>query len=315
MQSQTTVVRVVIASPGDLHALRDRIHTLFGTWNNRHTGVHLTAIMWESASVPAMGDHPQSILNEQLLKESDLLVGIFWTKLGTPTNRAGSGTIEEIQEFIRTKGPRRVMIYFCRKSIDQSLDQINAAEIARLQDFKKDMSQQGLYAEFGEIPEFELALYQHLDAKVPQLIAGELPEPSLAQLSPTIAGPTQQGIDPRLQKPLDFGATLEEIANGFTKSMIAFDAIPGGSPDKFLDLGAHTYYSVAQALDRYTAISRHSITPENQLVLDKISARLKTLATSAPSYLSRFPKFWDDGRDICSSLRTHVSFLKGIKAM
>jgi hypothetical protein len=32
-----------------------------------------------------MGDEPQKIINKRILKDADLLVGIFWTRLGTPT--------------------------------------------------------------------------------------------------------------------------------------------------------------------------------------------------------------------------------------
>ena len=45
-------------------------------------------------------DNPQEVINEQVVSKSDILLGVFWSKLGTPTNTHSSGTIEEIIYFI-----------------------------------------------------------------------------------------------------------------------------------------------------------------------------------------------------------------------
>ena len=45
-------------------------------------------------SRPQMGDRPQELINKQLVGHCDLLIGSFWTRLGTPTGRAESGTAE-----------------------------------------------------------------------------------------------------------------------------------------------------------------------------------------------------------------------------
>jgi hypothetical protein len=43
-----------------------------------------------------MGAPPQTIINQQVLDKFDLLVGVFWTRVGTSTENHLSGTIEEI---------------------------------------------------------------------------------------------------------------------------------------------------------------------------------------------------------------------------
>ena len=45
-----------------------------------------------------MGERAQAIINRQIVKDSDLVVAIFWTRIGTPTGVAQSGMIEEIEE-------------------------------------------------------------------------------------------------------------------------------------------------------------------------------------------------------------------------
>lgn len=57
-----------------------------------------------------MGDRPQAIINKQLLEQSDLLVAVFWTRLGSPTGATNSGTVEEIEEHLAAKKP--TMLYF-----------------------------------------------------------------------------------------------------------------------------------------------------------------------------------------------------------
>ena len=42
-----------------------------------------------------MGSDPQQIINSQVSDEYDIFIGILWTRFGTPTERAGSGTEEE----------------------------------------------------------------------------------------------------------------------------------------------------------------------------------------------------------------------------
>ena len=137
MPEQSTVVKILIASPGDLQAERDRIPHIFTKWSNANRGVHLSPVMWESSSVPELGDHPQHVLDRILIPPSELLVAMFWSKLGTPTPTAQSGTIEEIREFIKLKGAKRVMLYFCDRPMAQGPGAIDATAISLLQEFKK----------------------------------------------------------------------------------------------------------------------------------------------------------------------------------
>ena len=59
---------------------------------------------------PEMGDEPQTIINKRILEDADFLVGIFWTRLGTPTASYASGAVEEIEEHLAAGKP--AMLYF-----------------------------------------------------------------------------------------------------------------------------------------------------------------------------------------------------------
>lgn len=58
-------INVGISSPGDVAEERAAAARVLMRWNaQRHHGAMLNALGWESASVPALGDHPQNILNK-----------------------------------------------------------------------------------------------------------------------------------------------------------------------------------------------------------------------------------------------------------
>ncbi len=95
-----TVVRVLIASPSDLRDERDRVERTIHRWNAlhaAHVGVVLMPVRWETNASAEMGGAAQDLINRQIVDESDVLVGMFWTRLGTPTATNVSGTAEELQ--------------------------------------------------------------------------------------------------------------------------------------------------------------------------------------------------------------------------
>src|SRR5216684_9295766 len=100
MARNTIVFRVLIASPSDVERERETVANAIGQWNAAHStsmGVMLEPIRWETHAYPATGDYPQGIINRQIVDDCDVVVGLFWSRLGTATPTAASGTIEEIE--------------------------------------------------------------------------------------------------------------------------------------------------------------------------------------------------------------------------
>src|ERR1700677_3816099 len=94
-----SVLRILIASPADVSQERQAAQRVISQWNASNSmarGVVLESVLWESHSYPAAGS-PQEVLNQQIVDDCDIVVGIFWTRLGTPTATAASGTVEEIE--------------------------------------------------------------------------------------------------------------------------------------------------------------------------------------------------------------------------
>jgi hypothetical protein len=175
------------------------------------------------------------------------------------------------------------------------------------------MRSQGLYSQFDSLQDLENDLYRHLDVKVRQLLANDLPLPEDSQEATSTGKQSREhdsplDADPRLCQPIEFGTNLEQIAKNFDQRMTAFDCI-GMGPDKFLGLGAHTYNCVAFCLDRFLLLSAQGVTDQDRKVIERISTKLKQLAADYGTCLHRIPAFWAGGREICGELMAHQRFM------
>jgi hypothetical protein len=90
---------VLIASPGDAMPGRDAVEKSLHNWNSHRgdvEGIILRPRRWETDTVPISGRRDtQSVINGQLVDKADIVIGIFYHRLGTLTPRAVSGTAEE----------------------------------------------------------------------------------------------------------------------------------------------------------------------------------------------------------------------------
>jgi len=168
MPFQATVYRVVIGSPGDLKSERFVAREAIHAWNEQNTRrlrAVLQPVMWEIHATPELGAHPQAIINRQLVDAGDILVCMFWTRLGTPTPDAQSGTVEEIRRFLKSRKP--VLVYFCARSLPQAVD---IEQWERLKKFSKEIKTQGLVDQFEQPEELVEKLQRHLTRTIERLI-------------------------------------------------------------------------------------------------------------------------------------------------
>jgi hypothetical protein len=168
------VVRVLIASPGDTVNERQVLRGALEDWNglNADQGVMVLPLMWERDATPEMGDRPQGVINRQLVDLADMLIGVFWTRLGTATSEAESGTVEEIERCIEAGKP--VLLYFSSKPV--VLDSVDQDEYARLKSVQEDLEKRGLVDRF----ESEEELYRKVTAALTKTIRKHF-RPSLAR--------------------------------------------------------------------------------------------------------------------------------------
>ena len=109
MSFRAETYRVLIASPSDLAEERQAATEAINDWNSQHASaesVVLLPVKWETHATPQSGVRPQQVINDQLVRNSDILVGMFWTRFGSNTGVAESGTVEEIDQFVAADKPK-----------------------------------------------------------------------------------------------------------------------------------------------------------------------------------------------------------------
>ncbi len=140
-------------------------------WNTQHAaaeGVVLLPVKWETHATPQAGVRPQEAINQQLVAHCDILVGMFWTKIGTSTGVAESGTVEEIDQCVEAGKP--TLLYFSSRPIDPN--KIDLRQQKKLKGFKAATYKTALVGTFSRVEELRQAVLRDLMNQVRKLKPG-----------------------------------------------------------------------------------------------------------------------------------------------
>lgn len=168
------ILRVMIGAPGDLSKEVETVKESIADWNNQHAeaeGMFLLWKHWKTNSHPNLGNSGQEIINSQITRSADLLIAMFWNRLGTPTETAPSGTVEEIMEVY--EAGKSVKIYFSNSPVDRGLliSETARKEIDRLELFKEDISRFGLYSSYIDLIDFRKQIDSHIYMEVRKIVS------------------------------------------------------------------------------------------------------------------------------------------------
>jgi len=153
--------RLFIATPSDISEEKEIISQVVNEWNlnfGQSANVHIETTHWTTHSYPEYGDRPQAIINKQIVEEADIIIGVFWTRFGSPTGVANSGTEEEIK--LGIKNNKKVMVYFSDHPV--SLSKVNYDEYQKIIQFKEEYKDRGLYFSYTDSNDFRNMLRTHL---------------------------------------------------------------------------------------------------------------------------------------------------------
>lgn len=154
MAYQATAIQVMIASPGNVSDERDSIRKNIHDWNDLNAAkekVILLPVGWDTHSASDLSGRAQEQINGRLLKHCDLLVGVFWTRLGTPTGEHASDTVEEIKRHVDSG--KTAMVYFSTRTVvPGSYDQ---KQFKGVLEFKEWCQAKGIVGTFGSVEEFD----------------------------------------------------------------------------------------------------------------------------------------------------------------
>lgn len=131
-----------------------------------------------------MGERAQAIIIRQLLVDADLPIAVFWTRIGTPTGQALSGTVEEIEEHLRAGRP--AMLYFSTAPV--APDTLDPEQYRLLREFRDSCRQRGLVEEYDSIEQFR----EKFSRQLAQAVIRHFPPEALpsGQLETAAVGPT-----------------------------------------------------------------------------------------------------------------------------
>lgn len=170
MSYSAQVFRILIASPSDVMEERDIAVKVIQEWNDLNSAERqlvLLPLRWETHSAPEYGKRPQEVINRQVVDQCDLLVGIFWTRIGSPTGVADSGTLEEIERVAKDGKPS--MLYFSKAN--KNPDEIDLKQLEKLRGFKEKTFPNALVENYTNSVEFRDKLARQLEIQLRALLA------------------------------------------------------------------------------------------------------------------------------------------------
>ncbi|MFH1070596.1 MAG: DUF4062 domain-containing protein [Candidatus Glassbacteria bacterium] len=174
MPKNIKMFRVFVASPNDVVQEREALEEVIRELNCgvcERDSIKLELIKWETHCYPDFGEDAQDVINKQIV-DYDFFIGILWTKIGTPTKRSESGTIEEFTKaYERYKCHRNVVILFYFKESEINPFAIDLEQFKKVVDFKNNLKELGcLYFPFNDLNKFSSLVRIHLTMHLKDLI-------------------------------------------------------------------------------------------------------------------------------------------------
>lgn len=167
---QSKTLNLVLCGPGDVAKEIAIAKDVINEWNQRNwesLNCGLKDHHWDTDAVPSMEARGQEVISRQIIDKADVLVAIFWRRLGTPTGLHESGTVEEIRRAQARDIP--VMLYF--SDIEDMRPVPDADQWDMLQAFRAKAMTSGLPWTFRSRDDFRTRFADHLHKKVVELLA------------------------------------------------------------------------------------------------------------------------------------------------
>lgn len=179
MPQAMTGLRIFLASSSDVNSERIALKKVVNSLSNRYVrfGLSLNVISWEDSIVPNFGLDPQDVVNRQIRFDLiDIFVGIVWRRIGTPTPRALSGTIEETNRALMahttTGRPWYIMFFLCDRPFKpKTSDEKNQLEEA--QKFRDWVEKRSICKKYSDEFSFQESVQVSLSTAIDDFIRNQ----------------------------------------------------------------------------------------------------------------------------------------------
>jgi hypothetical protein len=155
MSYQATIITIFLSSPGDVPNDRNLIIRTINGWNQRNGKVRrafFQPLTWEQTVAPDRRGSGQEVINSQIDVNYDIYLGLMWSRFGSVTTKADSGTEDEFDQAVARhdtgEGPT---ISFLFKNSPIPQDILEGLQYDKVQKFKTKVASSGcLYREFND---------------------------------------------------------------------------------------------------------------------------------------------------------------------
>jgi hypothetical protein len=167
--AQVEKLLIFLASPGDVPRERRYVQEVVDELNRTlasRKAIVLQVVTWENDALPGYGMDAQALINTQIaeMAKYSLFVGIMWNRLGTPTPRRASGTVEEFERAEAAweqHGQPTIWFYFrqapAKLDTDEQLEQRK-----RVLEFRKRVEAKGLPWSYKSPSHFQKKFRDHM---------------------------------------------------------------------------------------------------------------------------------------------------------
>lgn len=141
MANNAKMYNMLISCPGDVENMIQIVDEVIENFNQQFIdtlGIGIITRYWKKSAYAQSGGNPQELLNKQFVEKCDLAIAIFKTRFGTPTDRYGSGSEEEIEIMLRAE--KQVFMFFDESPIEH--DKIDIQQLQKVREFKDKYKEQ-----------------------------------------------------------------------------------------------------------------------------------------------------------------------------
>jgi len=212
---------IFFAAPSDVvdekYRLERVVEELNRTWSD-YLRVRLRLLTGEKDVHPAVGEDAQAVINSQIGDDYDVFFAVMWTRFGSRTKRAPSGTYEEFQRaFHRHRdcpGSVEIMFYFRDAKISPS--KVKPRQLENVRKFKSELGKLGVcYCSFSDLDEFDMLARMHLGkVMIKRSATSGITEDLL--LPTGLLGHMVAAIDSH-EPPVTLGDLLQQSDDAFTR--------------------------------------------------------------------------------------------------
>jgi hypothetical protein len=176
-----TEKRLILIAPDDVEDKLDIIRGVIDQANLLRRGERLTVWYWRDDGGPGMHrDGPQGLTDEQMrIADADLVIAVFWSRLGTPVLEDDSGTAHELRmawQAWKASGKPAVWLYFSLQDVPQRVLE-DPSQYQALSAFKKALPREQAYREFVDGDQLQREFTMHLGKWLEEVGPGEAARP------------------------------------------------------------------------------------------------------------------------------------------